>query len=1112
MAAIWYEVDSDSMGNNQVRILQAKEGEDPVDLYRGTRKERNLRTDIPIGASLAAITEKIGELNGLTKLPRGVELDTDAEIQEMVRQLTEADHFMLSSLIVIALPSFYDAVQDLKGTQDEQLMLEEAEGTTVGKRYKKEFEAGPREVEIERGRIIGYKTDTAALLRAYRVYGLLREDNVAEEGVTEEDLLDILGFDVEPAEAKEVGEPRRVATLPYAEFPVGELENCLVAGLVKKYAQLPASRRIAQSSIESWFGEENGGPSLWRLKEFCDRYKVPLRVFDVLGAEIYALHHENPGKAGGRPGIVMVAYNNHAYFSTAALNKARDFTAKVATDIEGLYESRPGLTDKDGNPLGDQEEAVLESAMGVGRPNFSYAAERDIIVKCLNWSSAGQHCCGEKGDDPVVVAAAREKCGCKRECWDMRKAFYTALTLTKEQCPKLANYMAAKIPVFSAMDDYRLAGEAPIPPRSYWPVTYFFLKDESLRRLRSLGGHCAGRAASILTGPELAYLIDTGRLTEDDLQGWKQATYAVEESKFRTWLDGLDPVPAEPAQEPALAQAPQPRNPPGYTVKKMFALINGLLGRVETAQHRVSLVVDSEDDLALLGVSHTRVSGEMLPDGRQNVTVILGERRYRHLNARNFYHHVISRTNLMMMQLVDDIAAANPEAKLQKIATDAVLHDRPVELPEWARPFWKQEVPRVYGHRSEARFTDLTVVRSASAVEIEEVCKKCNVLVGAPGTGKTYTVHNEYEYDISMAFSNLCARNLDVTKGGQLKTGQTLHQGLGLYSPRLRQKALDHLRGKTLWIDEFSTIQSWVWSVIFDIMGRGGKVLILTGDPNQSAPVMESFRRSSQFMQRLLGGATVLTTDHRNDEKLIELRNFINETTESHKARIIDHVKDIIEKRPKAGVDSCDDLAAVDVHLVVTNRLRVAINHYIVAQRGLKYQVVGTSPARKSHIWEASKGLRLRALVTRKAAGIYKGGVYELMKLVFKPSSDFQVRRIHLDGRPPEAVVKMPIKDFVMFELGYALTVASSIGVTIKQRVAIHQCRMMIDIDKNNFYTAITRACRLEDIIFGLETPKVLTEEMHRVAEAAEVELPAPPSPEDDDPFDADNAEYVAEA
>lgn len=1042
MSTIFWVLVSDYKGLGDVIVRDIPEGQDadevvdailadagPAAVNRGPWRRRD---NIPVDEDFLMLFRELGAAaDGPVR--RNVPIRMTPEVRESVRRITAVSPGELANEFRMYI--LVGAQADL-APADEVATLAEA-NPEANRDYLRIRNMLAAQAPAERANV-----DFTALLRAYKVYG---------------------------------GAPPR---LPYGDFPVGPdgapVENCLVAALIDRYGDLPSGRRIARRSIEAWFDETAGGPSLARLKEFAVRYSIPLRVYDVLGAEIMALRHENAGnRSGNRPGFAMIAFNNHAYVTSKSLQSKPNFRPdQAACEIEGYFDSRASIVDpKTGNSLSDEETAVISSALHVGKPNFTYISE-ETTASCLIW------------EEPGTVHHCAEDCPCTNVGWDMNKAYYTAAMATRQSCPELAKYLRLdSIPVFSAMDDLHCVGDGtPIPPREKWPLTYFYIGEAALARLRGEQGHCAGRRSNLLTGVEFMYLVDFYLVGLDDVEGWKTASYSVPESAFRAWVDKLDPT-----EEPGKA-----------TTQRMFALINGLLGRSTTRTHMVKLVCP-EEDVELLRAMHRDVQASEMPEdpSRMSVTVTLGAARHRYLNTRNFYNHVIGRMNLLMMQLVNEVARSNPDARLRKIKVDAVVYDRPIKLPDWAAPIFKRETPRLRGYAYQPVYLSAAKTSAGISEEIDAILERCTTFTGAPGTGKTTKVLSTMEYDVALAFSNVCARNLDRERDGEILRGRTLHDGLGLYTPELREEAIAGLRGKTLWIDEFSTVQSWVWSVIVNAIVGGAKFCILTGDPNQTPPVMERFRRESLLMRKILDKSTHLTEDHRNDAPLVKLRSFVEGISEVDAERKIpEFIGAYLKKYPGRSADSTP-LSDVNVHITHTNRVRIAINYAIAKARSLQFTAES-----------ADAGLRLRAKVTRKSHEIYKGAVYELMTQVSRASRHFTVRRIYLDvDRAPDVDITLPIKEFAGFELGYALTAHSAIGQTVRgQKMAIHEIGSMARIDKSIFYVAITRACRLDDILFGLGThPDAAAVEKEALAKDAA--RPRPPL-DDEAIFDGACADF----
>lgn len=1096
-ATIFFTVESETLNSHDLFVL----GPDA----RIPPGARHVRAGIPIGAQLAALTVAVAEANDIRgRLPRGTRLVRNVAADTALWDLMRVDDFVLRTQANLILPPSEDAEAEFYAGNPHTAEL--VEGVNASPETKAAVTHRARAaIEAAAPFPPKRKVVAAAILREYHMYGAsvaepapLSDDDLealllggAVEGsaLSGAELEAILGFGPD-TEAVPAAAPA-VARLPYKDFALGEPTDCLIKGLIHKYSSLDASKRICETAIRKWFAEDAGGPSLLRLKEFAERYHIPLRVYDVTGAEIHLMTRHNVGRPSVRPGLAMVAWNNHAYFFEKTLNAAPDFTARLPHDVEGLFDSRSlkkQTADGVAEEMTAEEEYILGKALALDRPNFSYEAEAAVCARNLMWTNLGV------GLPATAVG------------WDMNKAYHTATMATSAQYPCLADFIGnQRIPVFTAMDDYHASAGAPFPHERLWDVTYFFIHEDCMKRLRGGTGHSVGRISNLIPGVEFIYMVGRGAVTVRDVIGWKTATYSFQEEKLRHWLESLD----ETAKAMATAGANTEVADEGgaSTLKSLFALLNGLLGRSFTQAHVIALTAAKEADIDLLNLTHPQMEEEKLANGRTHLTMPMGERKYLHLNAKHIYSHVISRMNLFMMKLIDDITAASPDAVLLKIKVDAVVYDRPVKLPPWALPIFKPENPRVpeygYGHTTH----DPSALQARVQNEIDALVEKCVVYTGAPGTGKTTIVHKEHDYDVALAFSNVCARNLDhETKRGAFVKGETLHSGLGLYSLDQAEKIMARLKDKVLWVDEFSTVQSWIWSVLVSLLKRGLKVLILTGDPNQTPPVMEKFRSKSALTHALLTGGKRLATDHRNDKELIKLRDFILDAPEYETSSVIALLENLCATRPELSADRllAQDLAAIDVHITHTNKLRLAINQMIVESRGLVFtmrnSVTHRADARSKINWTASRGLRLRARVSRKGQEIYKGAIYELLTEVTWVSSSAELRRIHLDlERAPEKPFTLPIKDFSVFELGYALTAHSSIGQTVRgQKLAIHQARQMINIDKSILYVAITRACRLSDIVISLEAPASIAEKLDALAEQAEKSMAR--SPWDDEP------------
>lgn len=883
--------------------------------------------------------------------------------------------------------------------------------------------------------------------------------------------------------------------IPYAHFPkvhpsvaglaAAHDENCVVNFMIQRYqVEAARSKKIAEKSIRKFFDVAKGGePTLAKLDEFCRKYKVPFRAYDITGKKILGWASSG-SKSGVRKGLALMAWNNHAYFYDGDLHHKVDFSgAGVAANPFGIRDSRRIEV-----AMTAAEEMALKRFLKMSKPNFSFRSERRVQIMSLLWVATS-------------LRAAKHYAA-----WDMTKAFHTAVQRAGP---------GDQIPVFTVLNEVRPVARGQ-DWRMYAPrleAAYLFVSEACLARWRAVP-YLAARLNNIVHGLEAAYLFERGYLTDADIVGVKAATYALPASKLKATLAKIDAEVSAATGEEA--------------VRKSFALYNGMLGRKASRAHRLTGIA-TPDDCDLLefgwgerlrreevaGPAGTPVSSQKaarlgLRKGTdatlEAFTVRFSERRHIYLNNRSVYDWVVARTNLEMMRFIDAALAANPGARVVKIKTDGVVFASPlaVALPAAYDPAKGAAAADAIFHEEPVKlalcggapvYVDPAALAADCRAEVAAFFEKAHVVTGAPGTGKTYSVKKAAEYDLALAFTNTCARNLDATRDdGTTIKGETLHTALRLNRPEDMGEVLKVHRGRTIWVDEFSMLNAWMWSVLFVVGAccavEHKRVLILTGDPNQCQPVGERLDYGASFLAALLSGAQRLEKDYRNGADLVRIRGYLENEPDPEKQMA--YVRREIADRPALSADaaSLDELAAVDVHIVATHRVRRLVNHAVLRRRGLKWEYTKSASGKVS--WTISDGVLLRARKTRKRAGIFKGTTYRVVGEI-SDASEGLVARCDFGGDGVAASCNPPIRvtgdDLRCFDLGYAMTAHSSQGATIRGAMVIHECDVMIRFFGDGlFYTALTRACRLGDIRFSETTPAVLKNEGElALAEAQEL-------------------------
>ena len=643
-------------------------------------------------------------------------------------------------------------------------------------------------------------------------------------------------------------------------------------------------------------------------------------------------------------------------------------------------------------------------------PNFFFLCERNIQMTALNYRS------DDYDDYP------------KKYMLDMKKAYYTIMTV-------IANNKE-KIPCFSPYEFVKKYS----PHHSIIGYSYYWLKKGVGEKLKALG-----LTTNIVHGFIIKLLLNNRVISKKDKDYDKEARYTTSVEKFRKALDK------------ALEGMPEDMKPDIYSKK-----INGMLGK--KSQSCVTRVYHNlcKSDLKVL-----RLNNEMreCKHSKNNYTVTTNmdrSLRYYYMNCRNIYNYCVDRTNWTMLNKIFKLKKKG--FNVIQIVTDSITCDKKFKLGK----HFKRQAPGDW--RTENYFNYVDPSEYDYPEEVLEVAKRSVFgFYGCPGSGKTHTVQNNHHYDMGMTLTNVCARNM-----GTPKKHNTLFSVLKLYD---KSKILSHCSkyiGKTLWVDEFSMIQRFVFGYFF-VMAARGVNFIFTGDLHQLAPIRESRLYGEEFLKYFFMYLTELHEDYRNEDCLIELRDSIKNA--KNKGVVFD-----LMKKYETPID-----LTKDTHLTLSNNYRFFLNQKILNDRNLDFKIKckkfkknlphdeKDKTKNKKTKWvckildiNISKGVVLQTRESKKRDRIYKGERF-VFDTFNKKKETFTMTLFN-----KSETLTYDMKYIKYFEPGYAITVASCQGLTTPD-IAIHEVSKMIYYDwggehelemefNNILYTAITRARRVSDI------------------------------------------------
>ena len=465
-----------------------------------------------------------------------------------------------------------------------------------------------------------------------------------------------------------------------------------------------------------------------------------------------------------------------------------------------------------------------------------------------------------------------------------------------------------------------------------------------------------------------------------------------------------------------------------------------------------------------------------------------------YLSNRHLYNWAIARTNLAVIEAADVLA--RDFGWPSRVRVDGLTYEMPDPAARAALDAARSKLKHVFrlesleqtkrpdGIRPGSRYVDPAKLAADVKAEIATWWSRHKSYTGVPGSGKSYTVKTTHQSELkySLALTNVCARQLTV---GDV-AGETIHSRLRLFSPDELGEVVSSLQGGTIWLDELSMINPYIWSTIF-VVGLECS-LIITGDPRQCHPIKfgdgglgaDPIPYEGPLMKAIVGGSTVLTTDYRNDSGLIAFRE-----------AIIDYeypavyLRKLLADRPQLdGEQNPDAVLARETHLVWGHSYRRQLNAAILAARGLHWERravpkgsassnagLARNKRGESFTFNVSAHVKVVARTSRKGSYL-KGSFYRLERAVSHDST--VARLIPLEAgtdASPEGSAGDPIvikpSQLIDFGIGYAITISSAQGMTISGPAAIHQMGQLLRWGEHReiAYTGITRFCSLDKII-----------------------------------------------
>jgi len=904
-------------------------------------------------------------------------------------------------------------------------------------------------------------------------------------------------------------------------------KNCLVELLKNKYgyesdAKLNDRKNgISNRIIEKYFNKER---TISKLIEFSEKRKIPMILYNVSQRKIY---ENNPEKTKYKKLVCMI-YDNHIYEYTKQCSKNIDFSVDKVINENIRF---PNILNGDDKRVRDFCEQFSD--------NYFYKSEHSILVCALLYN------------DKTANIDEYEY-----GCIDMNKAYYNSLMDTTDD---------NRIPVFTCSDMIKKYEGDRIED-----CGIYFMSIKGMDKLK-MNDITKGYVTNIMHGMEIKFMLREKIIDESDIEYSKIPTYFGRVRDVKRMLNKIATHDAEKIDD--LVEQDKEMNRGLDDIKARYTILyNGLLGRRMTRELNIIYENLKDIDIELLKLTNGIDNYSEETGVGKKVTKTS---KYMYLNNRNIYNYVISLTNLKMMRLikrlkkdgmcisrisVDSVTFYDPETKRELESVDESFllfndnekieiekkylnnegvyirekeqYEIPKRINEYMDELLKRQVcknsdgqlifkkERVKEGRNEYKYKyiDGKRMHDETIEEIKEISKNIYHIFGAPGTGKTYTIKNdkEYDFDIGMTWTNLCLNNMRDENHKYI----TLSKGFKLFKCENSKygniyESMKQMRNKSIWIDEYSFLQRKIYNYI-NILSKVAKRIILSGDINQvgaqeSNTLLKDVKLdfSNEYFQIIFGvkreknilrivdtdrqdngKIKEMTIDYRNTERL---RRFRDHILDGEYRSLIGEAKKYNNQLKKSDNREIKKIEEIDTHLVFRNKYRMYINEEMLSKKKLKFKVSRKiSGNTTSYKVEISPGVILRSYYNiklnmvktingkeqRVESKIYKNSRYYVHSITNNESLVWLLCLDNYSGDKYESVrsecIGIKKSDMKYFTLGWGITVHSAQGLTLHEDGYIHEIGIMLDEtrygDKSIYYTAITRFKDVLNIYFNAET------------------------------------------
>ena len=819
---------------------------------------------------------------------------------------------------------------------------------------------------------------------------------------------------------------KALKTIPYLNYDNNDISNdkCFYNFINERY------KRVGKKAKEKYNHTE--GVSLQDVIAYTDKYKIKCMLFNIAGRCIYYNEHE---QNKNHSNLYAIISNHHIYplskdrkVLKPEFNETKIYTeneelfdvenSEICNDIAYVKNDKTYTRDGCLLPYGLDSNQIDHTFFQELHPNFLY--EHDIHhIKAFYYTN-----------NELIN-------NCNYE-YDINNAYFNIANEI------ILNSDFDKCPLFTYDDIWHKFNNKEIDNFSYYTIS-----KEALLKVNKYGISDNQRM-----GYMIKLLIDNKLLDLSDIEYEKEPSFLIKWSDFKKNVDKLVLKQIAVKLKKDVKELTE-EDIENCGIKKDFVFYNGILGKVKNLNQEYIYNCDRDEyDLLNYGLPDDKELWEMREI--ENTETVYYKKHnktiFRKLNNVSLYNMIVEMTNYVLLKNIIHIKNENNLMPI-KINTDSICYDVEINLLDDYVKYFKLQTINDAINKQELKLKVKEIFKMKRDNEpnynnIEEVLKniidstkdKFNNIcfTGAPGTGKTYTVKNNYDYHISCTNTNMCLLNMD-------EDSRTIFSLLELHHQDNYLSVLKKLSNKVIWVDEFSMINKYILNFFFIACYMYNAKIIWSGDINQISPIDgEKVDLNSTMTKILFGKITYLTKDWRNGKLLIKLRE-----------QVLNNNFKNVYKLSKSN----NDWFKLKHHIVYTHKTKEYINTQMLKLKGYTYKICYDKNKVFTHKI-ISNGVILIVRKNKKKLNFLKNDRWEVI------GRDEETHEYILKNIIRDITMRISYEDTKYFTLGFAFTSHSSQGLTITEKYAIHDIKKMLYVDKDIFYTALTRGKELKDISF----------------------------------------------